>query len=219
MNKLIYLAICSFAVASFACSETNSQTSNSANILMTQSSETANSNKIIKSVNAEVKALYIAEPTDKGDVSRYGSSKILIFYKNGEFGKMWIGLLTDNRQKTGLRAFFDEVVQHGSWKEENGKVKITIQNCRCLHCDEDHDEKITKKQMQDPVPFTEYLKIEKGNLGDAESVLSKSNKKSQFIKEDEFDFVNYDEMIAEPLAVKNNDADGKCIAYDLKDFN
>ena len=222
MKKVCFAGlIILFSFFSFSCVSKTSQAENiksdNSKIVQMQPSRTLGNSAVGKN-DSRIKALYIAEPFEIGDSSEYGSSKILILYKNGEFGSMWIGLSTNESKQHTLRAFFDEVVEYGNWKENKGRLELTVQNCRCEHCTEDDGEKMTKQQMKNPVPFAESLKIENGNLGETGNLLTESNNKYRIIKENEFVFTNYDEMIVEPLSIKDYKGDRKCIAFDLEYF-
>jgi hypothetical protein len=164
----------------------------------------------------KVKWLYIAEPLKFISASNYGSTKIAVFYENGEWCKMWAGTLLIDQEES-VFGFFDEVVEYGKWKEEGGRIKITVQKCRCLHCDEDHGE-LTREDSKNPLPLEEVWEIEKGKSGEVGSVLKNSKTNFRFLPANEFVLKNYDEMISEPIKVKNADSEGRCMQYDLKDF-
>lgn len=165
---------------------------------------------------SEIKWMYIGEPLDIKPDESFGASKISIFYKNGDFGRMYVGLDEGKVvDKLELRAYFDEVVQYGEWREGKGKIFVTIQKCRCDHCLEDQP---SDKSLKDPLPQTETWRYEKEQPGNIGSVLVRSEKKVRLIGASDFIFMNYDEMVTEPLKVRNHNEDRFCTALDLKNF-
>jgi hypothetical protein len=166
----------------------------------------------------EIKGLYVEDPLDFGaDGGDVGASKIAIFYKNGDFGSMWVQLNRKGKTQIELRASLDEVVELGRWKESGKILPIRLEKCRCLHCNEDHGD-LKKSDLKNPLPLTENWKLEKGNFGETGSIIEKSGKKYHFIAETEFAFANHNEMLAEPLKIKDGNFEEFCVAQDLKDF-
>ncbi len=212
MNETKYvLLIVLFSLSFFGCSSIKSQTETNTNTVTQNAQLITDSNvkvNVVKDENPKVKWIYLLEPPDNGDYLTPGWSLIYIFYEDGEFGTMDVGLQKRENRKTELIAYFDEVVEFGNWKEENGQIKVTVKNCRCDHCHEDHDE-LTKKQMKNPVPFTQIWRIGK------DAILVKANKKYRLIKDGEYSFINYDKMVAEPFIVKDYSGDSRCVAFDL----
>lgn len=164
----------------------------------------------------KVKWIFLQEPLDfnskTGDVI---GSTALNFFETGEVTRTNVNLYK-KKQETELVAFFDEVVLLGTWKEAKDEIQINFENCRCQHCDEYRDEKMSKKQMADFVPFSQVWKKEADKSDKSKQFLVSANKRFRLIKESDYNFTNYSEMINEPLKIKDLNAEDKCIAFDLE---
>ncbi len=163
---------------------------------------------------SQIQWIYVGKPLDMKSGQSFGSSKLSVFYKNGDFGRMYVGLDEGKAvDKLELRAYFDEVVQYGKWQERNDEIVITIQKCRCDHCLEDRP---SDNSAKNPLPQTEKWKKE--NATNDGSVLTKSGKKMRLVLPNDFVFMNYDEMVAEPFKIKDYKEDRFCTALDLRNF-
>ncbi len=115
--KYFLLVVLSSAI-SFSCSTGNSQTEFTA-VNSSEKIQPAANQKIksdfVKNDTSKVKGLYLAEPKDDGNLIIPGSSLISIFYENGDFGRLDLGLQKKKDGKTEIFGFFDEVVEFGNW--------------------------------------------------------------------------------------------------------
>jgi hypothetical protein len=210
--KFLWLII---LTCSIACQTTSSNSNKSMNISPVEIDQTPE----IESQKSfpKVKWIFLEEPLefDEKHLFVIGSSAI-IFYENGEVATAGINIYQKENSKPEVIASFDEVVLSGKWKEQKNEIKLTFENCRCRHCGEDHGEKLSKKQMANPVPFSQSWKLETNKSDDTSKSLVKSDKRYRLVSQSDFIFTNYNDMISEPLTIKNVESDEKCIAFDIE---
>ena len=163
----------------------------------------------------KVKWIFLQEPLEFDENHQFAiGSNAFVFYENGKFTSAGINLYEKKDSKPEVIASFDEVTFLGKWTEQKNEIKLIFENCRCQHCSEDHGEKMSKKQRSNPVPFSQNWKLETGKFD--QILLLKSDKKYRLVKESDYVFSNYNDLISEPLKIKNTEADEKCIAFDVE---
>ncbi len=219
---MIYLnSLCLLIIScSIACQTTmlsSNEILNTNQIQVKQTPEIPKESIEIKPNVPKVKWIFLQEPLefDKKHSFVIGSNAI-IFYESGEISTVGINLYEKKNSKPEVIASFDEVVLLGNWTEQKNEIKLKFENCRCQHCGEDHGGEMSKKQMSNFVPFSQIWKLKVDKSDETKKVLVKSSKKYRLVDESDYVFTNYNEMISEPLKIKNAEPDEKCIAFDVE---
>lgn len=165
----------------------------------------------------KIKWMFLQEPLEFNEKHIFViGSNAIIFYENGKVATTGINIYEKENSKPEIIASFDEVVLLGKWMMQKNEIKLTFENCRCQHCSEDHSEKLSKKRTSNPVPFSQIWKLESDKSDETKKVLVKTSKKYRLVNESDYVFTNYNEMISEPLKIKNTEPDEKCIAFDVE---
>jgi hypothetical protein len=216
-RKFLWLLILS---CSIACQTTSSNSNISMNVSPIKTSQTPE--KLKETVESQknipkVKWIFLEEPLEFDEKHSFAiGSNAIIFYENGVVATAGINLYEKKNSKPEVTASFDEVVLLGKWKEQKNEIKLTFENCRCQHCGEDHGEKMSKKQMSNPIPFSQSWKLETNKSDETSEILVRSDRRYRLVNQSDFVFTNYNDMVSEPLTIKNTESDEKCIAFDVE---
>ena len=134
----------------------------------------------------EVSAIYVTHPIYFAKAftkeATY-SYKTLIFFENGEWGRVYSYTGIDENGKY-ISIDSSEGVEYGNWKYEKGKLKITIKQCKCHHCVEE-DVDINKDSNGVKQKDIEQNWDIQGKFRQKESLIIYKGKKYKYLKNEE----------------------------------
>ncbi len=195
------LLILALSIFSISCEITHSHVEND-KVNTVNKIENQRINK--KKNHPQVKWIYITEPIYfvdvlSGDEKSKLSYKAVIFFENGEWGRVYIYTGIEEDEKF-IAVDTSEGIEYGSWKKVKDNLEITIKKCECSHCFEDSPERLEKAKSNKQKVLSQNWKV-KGEIGKDDSQLMFSKNKYNLLNNQNVRLVGFEDRIFEVFQI------------------
>lgn len=168
----------------FACRVENAKENNISKSLIEHQNKTEKIEE--PKQQPEISAIYATHPiyfAKEFTKEATYSYKTVIFFKDGEWARVYSYTGIDENSKY-ISLDSSEGTEYGNWKNEKGKVIISIKQCKCHHCVEAGIDPLAKSDVAKQKDIKQNWIIQ-GKFGEEGSFLIYKEKKYKYLNTEE----------------------------------